>query len=150
VKDTSLLRGRDTIILLEGYQGSPSGPSDKGTIFQCSQYSDWLRAGRPRGHGLRVPVRKIFFSSPLFRDGCWGQPSLLSSWYRGQGGRGVKLNTQLQLVPMSRIRGSIYTLPPYISMAWCTMAALLSAILSPLSIFSAKHVVWCKARREGT
>jgi hypothetical protein len=47
----------------------------------------------------------------------WGSPNLLSNRYRGLfprgwGGRGVKLTTYLHLVPRSRIRGSIYPLPP--------------------------------------
>jgi hypothetical protein len=62
VKDTSLRRGRGSIILLEGYQDSPPGPSDKDTIFQCTRYSGWLRAGQPRKRGSVSGAEEGFFT----------------------------------------------------------------------------------------
>jgi hypothetical protein len=48
-----------------------------------SRYSDWLRAGRPRGSEFRVPVGSRIFSSPRRPERLWGPPSLLSNGYRG-------------------------------------------------------------------
>jgi hypothetical protein len=61
--------------------------------------------------GVRVPVGARIFSCLRRPDRLWGPPSLVSIGYRGQSGRGVKVTTHLQLVPMSRIRGSIHPLP---------------------------------------
>jgi hypothetical protein len=66
--------------------------------------------------GVRVSVwGKIFLLSMSFRR-VSGSPSLLYNGYRGLFPRGwsgwsVKLTTHLQLVPRSRIRGSIHALP---------------------------------------
>jgi hypothetical protein len=69
--------------------------------------------------GVRVPVWVTFFSSPRRLDWFWGPSNLLSNGYRGfcprgSWGRGVKLTTHLQLLPRSRIRGSIDPPPPYV------------------------------------
>jgi hypothetical protein len=69
-----------------------------------------------RETGVRVPVGSRIFSSPRRPDRLWGTPNLLSNGYRGlfpQGYsvRGVKLTTNLQLVPRSRKRGAIHPLP---------------------------------------
>jgi hypothetical protein len=61
--------------------------------------------------GVRVPVGAKIFSFPCRPDWFWGPPSLVSKGYRGYSGRGVKLTTHLQLVPMSRKHGSIHPLP---------------------------------------
>jgi hypothetical protein len=45
----------------------------------------------------------MFFSSPQRADQLWGPLSLLSNGYRGQCGRGVKLTTNLLVVPRSRM-----------------------------------------------
>jgi hypothetical protein len=45
-----------------------------------SRYSNWLRAGRPRGQ-VRVPVRERFFTFSRRPDRLWGPPKLLSNWY---------------------------------------------------------------------
>jgi hypothetical protein len=51
---------------------------------------------------VRFPAVKKFFSSPQRPVGLWSPPNLLSNEYRGYSGRGVKLTTQLHLVPRSR------------------------------------------------
>jgi hypothetical protein len=66
--------------------------------------------------GVKVPVRAKFFSSLRRPDLFCGPPSLLFDAYRGLFPRGLsdrcmKLTTHLQLVPRSRIRGSIHPLP---------------------------------------
>jgi hypothetical protein len=49
---------------------------------QRSRYSDWLRAGWPRGRCF-IPGRgKIFFSSVRCQGRFWGSPSLLSNGYQ--------------------------------------------------------------------
>jgi hypothetical protein len=68
-----------------------------------------------RGFEFRVLIRARFFSSPRLPDRFWGTPSLLSKeeqglFPRGLSGRGVKLTTQLNVVPKSRVRGYIYPL----------------------------------------
>jgi hypothetical protein len=77
--------------------------------------------GIATGYGLddggvqdRVPEGlKIFFSTSR-PDRFRGSPNLLSNW---KSGRGQKMTTHLQLVPMSRKRGSIHQLPLYAFMA---------------------------------
>jgi hypothetical protein len=69
-----------------------------------------------RGVGVRVPVYARLFFSPRCPDRFRGSLSLLFNGYRGLllwrlRGRGVKLTTHLQLVPRSRICGSIHPLP---------------------------------------
>jgi hypothetical protein len=62
------------------------------------------------GVGVRVPVGSRIFS--LRRpDQLWGPPNHISTGYRGLFPRGVKLTTQLQLVPRWRKCGSIHPLP---------------------------------------
>jgi hypothetical protein len=41
------------------------------------RYSDWLRAGRPWGVGVRVPVGWKFFTSSYRPDRLWDPPNLL-------------------------------------------------------------------------
>jgi hypothetical protein len=69
-----------------------------------------------RGVGVPVPVGARIFSSPRRPDWLWCPPNLLSNGYqgifpRGLSDRGVKLTTDLQLVPRSRKCGSIHPLP---------------------------------------
>jgi hypothetical protein len=57
--------------------------------------------------GVRFPAEAKYFSTPLRPDRFRGPRSLLSDGYRGlfpweYSGRGVKLTTQLHLVPRSR------------------------------------------------
>jgi hypothetical protein len=65
---------------------------DKEKLGYRSRYSDWLRAGRPRGVGVPSPGRDKNF---LFSTSCnwlWGPHNLLSNGYRGffpGGGGGV-------------------------------------------------------------
>jgi hypothetical protein len=62
---------------------------------------------------LLIPGRgKIFSSGPQCPKQFSGLPNLLSSMYRGQGGRRDKLNTHLHLVQKSRML-EIYLLFPY-------------------------------------
>jgi hypothetical protein len=42
-----------------------------------SRYSEWIRAGRPGGAGVRVPVGSRIFTSPYRQDRLWGPPNLL-------------------------------------------------------------------------
>jgi hypothetical protein len=83
-------------------------------IFYLRILLSHLRYGLDgRGVGVRVPVGSRIFSSPRRPDRFWGPPSLLSIGYRGSFA-GVKrpgLTTHPQLVPRSRIRGSIHPLP---------------------------------------
>jgi hypothetical protein len=74
-----------------------------------SRDSDWLRDGRPRGRGSSPNMGKISLLHVV-------QTALRPNGYRGlfprrQSGWGVKLTIHLQLVPRSRIRGSIHPLP---------------------------------------
>jgi hypothetical protein len=66
---------------------------------------DWLRAGRWRGRSSSPGEVKNFSSRRPNR--FWDPPSLLSDGYRG---RGVKLTTNLKLVPKLRKRGSVHPL----------------------------------------
>jgi hypothetical protein len=45
-------------------------------LVSC-RYSDWLRAGRPGGKGVRVPVGSNIFASPYRPDRLCGPPNLL-------------------------------------------------------------------------
>jgi hypothetical protein len=63
-----------------------------------------------RGIRFRVPVEARIFSSPRRPGRFWGTPCLLSNGYQRQSDRGVKLPIHLQLVPRSRICGSMYSL----------------------------------------
>jgi len=56
-----------------------------------------LRTGRP---GCDSRERQGFFSSRPRSDSLWVPRSLVSSAYRGQSGRGVKLITYLNLVEL--------------------------------------------------
>jgi hypothetical protein len=63
-----------------------------------------------------VPIGSRIFSCPNRPDRLWGSLNFLSNGYlglfpRGQSGRGVKLNTHLQVVPRTRKCGSIHTPP---------------------------------------
>jgi hypothetical protein len=64
-----------------------------------------------RTHGRSRDSRQgqeiFFLSSPQRPDRLWGQPSR----YHGLFLRGVKLTIYIQLMPRSRIRGSIHPLP---------------------------------------
>jgi hypothetical protein len=66
--------------------------------------------------GVRVPVGPRIFSSPHRPDRLWGPPSLLPNGYRRffplrKAARNLKPITHLQLVPRTRIRGSVYPVP---------------------------------------
>jgi hypothetical protein len=63
-----------------------------------------------RGVGVRVPVVSRIFSSPRRPNRLWGPPNLLSNWYRGSSGQGVKLTTHLKLELRSRKCGYIHPL----------------------------------------
>jgi hypothetical protein len=62
-----------------------------------------------------------FFFSPLVQTGSGGLSSLLFNWYQGLFPWGVKLITHLHLVPRSRMRGAIPSLPQYVFMTWCSV-----------------------------
>jgi hypothetical protein len=91
-----------------------------------SRFSHGLRAGRP---GFDSRQGKIFVISSAFRQAL-GPISLLSNGYLGlflrwYGGRGVKMNTLLPLVPRSRMV-ELTSNTPYVFMAlknhragWC-------------------------------
>jgi hypothetical protein len=84
-------------------------------LRQRSRYSDWLRAGRPRGRGSSPgKVKNVYFS--ISSRPFWGPPSLLSNGYQGlflreQNGLDVKLTTHLQLAPSFRKRRSTHPRP---------------------------------------
>jgi hypothetical protein len=64
-----------------------------------------------------------FFSSLPRPDRLWNPPSLLSNGYwgffpRGQSGWGLKLNTNLHLVPRSKNAWSYTSTPHYVFMLW--------------------------------
>jgi hypothetical protein len=61
--------------------------------------------------GVRVPVETSIFYFPIRPDRFWGPPSLLSNGYRGYLSAGVKMTTQLHLVPRSRKYGYIHPYP---------------------------------------
>jgi hypothetical protein len=96
--------------------------------------TDWLRAGRLRDRGSSPGRVKNFHFSISSRPALGStQPPI--QWVpgalsRGYSGRGVKLTAHLQLVPRSRICGSIYPLPHVPS--WHN-ASLYSFILFRLS-----------------
>jgi hypothetical protein len=72
------------------------------------------------GAGVQVLVGVKFFSFPRHPDWFWDPPSLLSKEYQGIFPCGfMKMTTHLQLVPRSRIRGSIYPLPH--TSSWTTL-----------------------------
>jgi hypothetical protein len=80
-----------------------------------SRYSDWLRAGRPRGRSS-CPGRVknfLFSASSRLALGSTQPPIQWISWALSPGysDRGVKLTTPLHLVPRSRKCGSIHPLP---------------------------------------
>jgi hypothetical protein len=67
---------------------------------------------------------EIFLFSTVFRPAV-GPTQPLIHWVSralslGRNRRGVKLNTHLHLVPRSRMRGGIPSLPQYAFMAWCS------------------------------
>jgi hypothetical protein len=67
-----------------------------------------------------------FFSSPPRPDRLWRPTSLLSSGYQEELSLGIKqpgLTTHLHLVPRSRMRGAILSLPQYAFMPWCSVKA---------------------------
>jgi hypothetical protein len=66
-----------------------------------------------RGVGVRVPMGEMLFTTQCCPNRLWDPPSLLSHGYRvlfpwGWSAWGVKLTTQLQLVPRSKKYRSIY------------------------------------------
>jgi hypothetical protein len=80
-----------------------------------SQYSDWLRAARPKGRSSNPGGGNNFHFSMSSGLGV-GSKQPLTQWIEGalpQGysGRGVRLTTHLQLVPRSRTCGSIVDYP---------------------------------------
>jgi hypothetical protein len=96
----------------------PSGSATEELVYEHQDRSRDSAVGIATGYGLdgrgvtvRVPVGARFFSSACRPDRFWGSPSLLYNGYRGHSGRVVKLTTRLQLVPRSRICGSIHPLP---------------------------------------
>jgi hypothetical protein len=87
---------------------STNNIKNKNVIVSCRE---WLRAGRNSSPGTCT-----IFSSPRRRDRSCGPHSFLSDGYGGlfpwgQSGRGLKLNTHLQLMLRSRKHGSIHPLP---------------------------------------
>jgi hypothetical protein len=70
-----------------------------------SRYTEWLRAGRPRGRSSNPGRGKNFLFSMSYR------PVLGPTGYRGYRGQGVKRITHLQIVPRSKESASIHPLP---------------------------------------
>jgi hypothetical protein len=86
--------------------------------YLLSQYSDWLRTGRP---GFDHRQRRRNFSLPSAPSPLWGPPSLLYSRYgdsfpEGKCGRGVMLTSHPLLVPRLRMRGAAS--PPPKRLSW--------------------------------
>jgi hypothetical protein len=62
-----------------------------------------------------------FLSSPPRPEGLRGPTQPLIQWVQGALSLGVKLTTHLHLVPRSRMRGVIHSLPQYAFIACCFM-----------------------------
>jgi hypothetical protein len=89
---------------------------------ECFSFSDtdWMiRGSNPdRGYGL--------FSHHHVQTGSEAHPASYAMDNRdpfrgGYSSPGVKLTTHLPLVPRSRIRGAIPSLPQYAFMGWCSV-----------------------------
>jgi hypothetical protein len=83
------------------------------TALVWSRYSDWLRAGRPRGRSSSRDMVKNF--SRIFTSSCrpyrlWGHPA--SHLMRAGGKVSGPWSWPLKLVPRSRKCESIHPLPP--------------------------------------
>jgi hypothetical protein len=65
------------------------------------------RAGQPKNCGSNLDRGQRFFSSRKRSDRFWSPPSLLPIGYTGCSFRGVKLILDVNLVPISRMSGSI-------------------------------------------
>jgi hypothetical protein len=82
--------------------------------YPHSRYSDWLRAGRPRGRSSSPGRGKIFLFSTLSRP-VLGPTQPLIQWVLGALSPGVKRPgceaNHSPLMPKSRKRGSIHPLP---------------------------------------
>jgi hypothetical protein len=94
----SYLRLKNNNILNIKFCLNPTGWTAEGSEFE----SPW---GARFVSSLRRPCR------------FWDPPNLISSGYRRQSDRAVKLTAHLQLVPRTRMRGSVHLLPPYVFMA---------------------------------
>jgi hypothetical protein len=95
-------------------------------FFQVLVVKNWARISQPVSRrdtewtaGVRFPTDTEIFSIPQRPEPLWNPPNLLSNGYQGlfTGGlsvRGVKLTTQLQLVPRSRMFEVYLHIPTYI------------------------------------
>jgi hypothetical protein len=119
MRDTLLWGGRKSIVLLEGFQASPSRRSDKNSVkvktlgwLQAMAlrrgrgilifWVDWGTMLQAGGSRIRIPMRSLEFSIDLFLPAApypWGRLSLYQKWVLGiflrvrAAGRRVQLTT---------------------------------------------------------
>jgi hypothetical protein len=102
----------------------------------------WMNVGSSPGRDWE------FFSLPPCPNQLWCPPSLLSSGYQGLFPWGVKLTTDLQLVPRSKKCGALPSFPHYALMAWCSVKSTGITLPFTLRLIYGNYLTHIKPNRN--